>query len=112
MASYRRLAVVAVVLLTLFAGSSAAARVVTAPRVAPGAVAPVKSCAEFRKIMKEVSGTYDATDPDLSAFAASGGKLILWHGWADPGISPVGTIAYDQAVRDRSTRTRESPSRR
>ena len=23
---------------------------------------------------------YDSTDPDLSAFASAGGKLILWHG--------------------------------
>jgi feruloyl esterase len=41
---------------------------------------------------------YDATNPDLSAFAAAGGKLILWHGWADPHISPQNTIAYHQAV--------------
>jgi hypothetical protein len=41
---------------------------------------------------------YDATDPDLSAFAAKGGKLILWHGWADPHISPINTIAYHEAV--------------
>lgn len=41
---------------------------------------------------------YDATNPDLSAFAAHGGKLILWHGWADPHISPLNTIAYHEAV--------------
>jgi len=41
---------------------------------------------------------YDATNPDLSAFAAAGGKLILWHGWADPHISPINTIAYHDAV--------------
>lgn len=42
---------------------------------------------------------YDATNPDLSAFAARGGKLILWDGWADPHISPINTIAYHEAVR-------------
>jgi len=41
---------------------------------------------------------FDATDPDLSAFAARGGKLILWHGWSDPHISPLNTIAYHEAV--------------
>ena len=41
---------------------------------------------------------YDATNPNLSAFAAVGGKLILWHGWADPHISPVNTIAYHTAL--------------
>ena len=42
---------------------------------------------------------YDATDTDLSSFAARGGKLLLWHGWSDPHISPINTIAYYQAVR-------------
>ncbi len=41
---------------------------------------------------------YDATDPDLSPFQASGGKLILWHGLADPHISPLNTIAYYTAL--------------
>jgi Tannase and feruloyl esterase len=41
---------------------------------------------------------YDATDPDLSAFAADGGKLILWHGLADPHISPLNTIGYYTAM--------------
>ncbi|MFF9550779.1 tannase/feruloyl esterase family alpha/beta hydrolase [Methylobacterium fujisawaense] len=41
---------------------------------------------------------YDATNPDLSAFEAAGGKLILWHGLADPHISPVNTIAYHVAL--------------
>jgi Tannase and feruloyl esterase len=42
---------------------------------------------------------YDATDPDLSPFASAGGKLILWHGLADPHISPLNTIAYYTAVQ-------------
>ncbi len=42
---------------------------------------------------------FDATNPDLDAFAAQGGKLIIWHGWADPHISPLNSIAYHEAVR-------------
>jgi feruloyl esterase len=42
----------------------------------------------------------DATSPDLSAFKSAGGKLILWHGWADQHISPLFTIRYYQAVKD------------
>ena len=42
---------------------------------------------------------YDATNPDLSLFAKAGGKLIIWHGWADPHISPVNSIAYHEAVQ-------------
>lgn len=41
----------------------------------------------------------DATSPDLSAFKQTGGKLILWHGWADQHISPLFTIAYYQALK-------------
>jgi feruloyl esterase len=31
---------------------------------------------------------------DLKEFRSAGGKLILWHGWSDPLISPLHTIAY------------------
>ncbi len=41
---------------------------------------------------------YDSTDPDLSTFASGGGKLILWHGFADQHISPLNTIAYYTAM--------------
>jgi len=43
-------------------------------------------------------GLLDSVDPDLSAFAKAGGKLILWAGWADQGVSPMGTVAYYTAV--------------
>ena len=41
---------------------------------------------------------YEARNPDLSAFFARGGRLILWHGESDPGPSPVATLDYAQAV--------------
>ena len=36
----------------------------------------------------------EAGDPNLSKFKARGGKLLLWHGWADPGPAPENTINY------------------
>ena len=36
--------------------------------------------AYFDKLMKQTAGIYDATDPDLRAFRADGGKLLLWQG--------------------------------
>ena len=36
----------------------------------------------------------NATDPDLSEFINAGGKLLIWHGWADPLILPQRTVAY------------------
>ncbi|MEI7057076.1 tannase/feruloyl esterase family alpha/beta hydrolase [Nocardioides sp. CCNWLW239] len=55
----------------------------------------------FREITGRVSGIYDSTNPDLSAFRRHGGKLIMWHGEADPAVPPAGTIAYYQAVTER-----------
>jgi feruloyl esterase len=44
-------------------------------------------------------GDLDADNPDLSAFKARGGKLILYHGWGDAAIPPQNTIDYYSAVR-------------
>jgi feruloyl esterase len=40
----------------------------------------------------------DATNPDLSAFAARGGKLVLWAGWEDTSISPYDSMNYYESV--------------
>ncbi len=36
----------------------------------------------------------NATEANLAAFKARGGKLILYHGWNDPAISALNTINY------------------
>ena len=56
------------------------------------------------------STLYSATNPDLRPFAAGGGKLILWHGWADQHISPQGTIQYWEWM-NKVTRTADSFAR-
>jgi hypothetical protein len=43
----------------------------------------------------------DATNTDLSKFAARHSKLILWHGWADPALPPQGTIDYYRQLQAR-----------
>lgn len=48
--------------------------------------------------VQAVSALTDATNPDISAFLARGGRLILLHGLADEVISPNSTIAWFQAV--------------
>jgi Tannase and feruloyl esterase len=45
-----------------------------------------------------VGGIYNATDPDLHAFRAHGGKLLIYHGWADQANPPFSTIDYYGAV--------------
>ena len=41
---------------------------------------------------------YDATSFDLRAFKAHGGKLLLWHGWADGAIMATSSIGYYKGV--------------
>ena len=41
---------------------------------------------------------YVNVPPDLSAFKAHGGKLLLYHGWNDQLISPENTINYYSSV--------------
>jgi len=49
---------------------------------------------ELQAAQHKVGPALDAVNPDLSAFKAHGGKLILYHGWNDPAISPLATIDY------------------
>jgi feruloyl esterase len=42
--------------------------------------------------------TLNATDPNLKAFKARGGKLIIYHGWSDAAIPPLNAIDYYNSV--------------
>jgi feruloyl esterase len=44
-------------------------------------------------------GTLNAINPDLSDFKKRGGKLIVYHGWSDPGVMPQQTLDYWNSVR-------------
>jgi feruloyl esterase len=60
---------------------------------------------DFGPLEKKIAPALNATNPDLSRFAAHGGKLILYHGWSDPAIPATGTIAYrDQVLRQMGER--------
>lgn len=54
-----------------------------------------KEVAEADKLDR---GIINATNPDLSRFKAHGGKLIMYHGWADALIVPENSINYYQSV--------------
>ena len=54
--------------------------------------------AALQRGMETAAKDVDATNPDLSPFAKRGGKLIMYHGWSDPAISPWNSVAYYRDV--------------
>ena len=42
---------------------------------------------------------YEAAKVDLAPYLKRGGKLLLWHGFDDPGPSPMATIDYYQRAK-------------
>ena len=60
----------------------------------------------FRERATTVAATLSATSPDLDAFRAAGGKLLIYHGWSDAALSALATIDYVDEVyaRDASAR--------
>jgi feruloyl esterase len=57
--------------------------------------------ADTRKIL-------DATDPDLTPFTSHGGKLLLYHGWNDPGIPPGHVVTYYGQVQQKTRNAADS----
>ena len=53
----------------------------------------------LQQAVSKTASDLNATNPDLKEFSARGGKLILYHGWNDPAISPWNSIAYYQSVQ-------------
>lgn len=56
---------------------------------------------DFAARVKEVSALMDSTNPDLAAFKARGGKLIMLEHMADYAQSPYAGIGYFQSVQQR-----------
>ncbi len=48
--------------------------------------------------LQKVGDAVDSNDPDLRPFRDNGGKLLVYHGWSDPDISPVAAINYFDSV--------------
>ncbi len=43
---------------------------------------------------------YNGDDPDISAFREAGGKMIVWHGWADAIVTPAKTVDWYKKASD------------
>ncbi len=63
----------------------------------------------FDQSVEQYGQVYNTGNPDLSAFAAAGGKTILWHGMMDQDVSTGGTVDYVDAIRHKlgAARTNE-----
>ena len=46
----------------------------------------------------KLGALFNAVNPDLTPFKARGGKLIQYHGWSDPDITPLNSINYFDSV--------------
>ncbi len=47
---------------------------------------------------KAIGPIMNSSDPDLRPFFSHGGKLLMYHGWADPGIPPMFSVEYYKNV--------------
>jgi hypothetical protein len=56
---------------------------------------------DLKMAQEKTASALDAVNPDLTAFKARGGKLILYHGWNDAAISPLATIDYYDSVTEK-----------
>jgi len=54
--------------------------------------------ADLKATNERTAQALNATEPDLKPFKARGGKLVLYHGWTDPAITPLNTIDYYESV--------------
>ncbi len=52
----------------------------------------------YRKDTRLAASFLNATTADLDAFKARKGKLIIWHGWADPALPARATADYYRQV--------------
>jgi feruloyl esterase len=45
-------------------------------------------------LAKKMGGFIDAVETDMSKFKNRGGKLLMYHGWADPGVPAEHSVVY------------------
>lgn len=59
---------------------------------------------------KAIGSLMDSGDPNLRPFFSHGGKLVMYHGWADPGIPPMFSVEYYKNVEEKAGGAKKSES--
>jgi feruloyl esterase len=59
-------------------------------------------------VSKPENQILDATDPDLSKFVGRGGRLLMYQGWAEPGIPPRNIVTYYRQVQKKTKKADEA----
>jgi Tannase and feruloyl esterase len=49
-----------------------------------------------------IDSRVDELDPNLTVFAGRGGKLLIYHGWADQQVAPGSSVEFYEAALERS----------
>jgi feruloyl esterase len=63
---------------------------------------------DWRVLDGGIAAEVHQQNPNIAPFVARGGKLLLWHGFNDPGPSPLSTVAYYEAVLGAVPNARDS----
>jgi feruloyl esterase len=50
--------------------------------------------ADIERFEKEQGPAVNSVDPNLKPYFSAKGKLLIYHGWADPGVAPMGSVNY------------------
>ena len=64
----------------------------------------LNNAAQLDALVTESSlGGADALIANLTKYRNSGGKLILYHGWSDPALTPLQTVRYYKRVVNKTS---------
>jgi feruloyl esterase len=61
----------------------------------------INPATDFDRADQSIGSMMNAIDPNLKPLFAHSGKLLQYHGWADPGIPPGSSVNYYKSVLER-----------